>query len=192
MLEDCIAGDRKFGLSYVDPHTTADGRPELGAVGCQTRIESVQRIPDGRSNIVCIGEVRYVLEEYLETDRMYHVARVTHFDDEPSDAADLTDLALRVSQTYAEVVAGNWTSQGARGHAPEDPKSLSMWVADALEIDPAERQHLLALRSTGQRLKRVSDHLESVRDELLSDIGSGLRSRRNGNRQRASTESSES
>ncbi len=191
MLDDCLAGERRFGISYVDPRS-GQTEPRIGQAGCQTVIESVHKIPDGRSNIVCLGEKRYVLEEYVATDRMYHVARIRHFDDEPESPGDLDELADRVYQVFKEVAAGNWATHIHQGDPPDDPKDFSYWAAGGIEIGPAERQALLEMRSTDGRLRAILTHLEEAHDALEAEIGAGLRGRRNGNPHKDAPTSSES
>ena len=58
LLADCRAGDRRFGIAYATPAGAADTDrlPDPGAVGCVALIRSVEPLPDGRSNILAIGE----------------------------------------------------------------------------------------------------------------------------------------
>src|SRR5204863_219446 len=50
LLQDCLAGDRRFGIAYVapDPAPDADPVPNPGDVGCVALIQSNQPLPDGR------------------------------------------------------------------------------------------------------------------------------------------------
>ena len=59
MLADCLAGDRRFGIT---PAGTDDELPEPGTVGCIAEVRVNQELPDGRSNIVVLGGERFVLD----------------------------------------------------------------------------------------------------------------------------------
>ena len=84
MLADCLAGDRRFGIT---PAGAAREAPDPGMVGCTAEVRVNQELPDGRSNIVVLGGDRFVVTELLDEPLPYHVASVEPFDDDPTTAA---------------------------------------------------------------------------------------------------------
>src|SRR2546425_11863127 len=62
LLADCLAADRRFGITYVAPPQAAgaDPQPEIGDPGCIALIRSTERVGDGRSNVPPVGERRGV------------------------------------------------------------------------------------------------------------------------------------
>src|SRR5882762_8235052 len=76
MLTDIRVGNSFFGLSYFDSSTSDKEIPPTGHVGCVAEVTEVQEMPDGRSNVLTIGVIRYRVEEYLESDESYLVGRV--------------------------------------------------------------------------------------------------------------------
>src|SRR5687767_14656633 len=82
LLADVRASNSLFGLSYFVPEMSVADRPPEGHVGCATEVVEVQPLPDGRSNIMTVGVVRYRVEEYVERGDLYLVARVEFFEDE--------------------------------------------------------------------------------------------------------------
>src|SRR5947207_1930307 len=98
LLQDCLAGDRRFGIAYVapDPAPDADPVPNPGDVGCVALIQSNQPLPDGRSNVLTVGERRFVLRDWISSTRPYRVAEIEEFDDDPSEATEVTTLAADV------------------------------------------------------------------------------------------------
>src|ERR1700704_1098895 len=82
MLQDIQAGDSLFGLSYFDASSSPQGMPPVGSVGCVARVTDSQAFPDGRSNILTVGLIRYRIEEYVERGDPYLVVRITYFEDE--------------------------------------------------------------------------------------------------------------
>ncbi len=133
LLVDCQDGDRRFGIAYVAPDRApaADPAPSAGDVGCVALIRSIQPLPDGRSNILAVGERRFVLRRWVEREppRPYQVAEVEEFDDEPVEPAEAAALAADV---------------------------LSFQVAAALELDAAAKRALQASRSTTLRLRQLA------------------------------------
>src|SRR2546423_12462080 len=68
MLSDVRAGNNLFGVSYYDASTSEHERPMPGHIGCVAEVTETQTMPDGRSNILTVGIIRYRLEEYVERD----------------------------------------------------------------------------------------------------------------------------
>ena len=85
MLADCLAADRRFGIT---PPGTEHEAPERGVVGCTAEVRVNQELPDGRSNIVVLGGERFVVAGLLDEPLPYHVATVQTFDDDPGTLPD--------------------------------------------------------------------------------------------------------
>src|SRR3989442_5881121 len=63
LLADCLAADRRFGITYVAPPQAAgaDPQPEIGDPGCIALIRSTERLADRRSDSLTAGERRVLL-----------------------------------------------------------------------------------------------------------------------------------
>src|SRR5438105_3910329 len=101
LLQDCLAGDRRFGIAYVapDPAPDADPVPNPGDVGCVALIQSNQPLPDGRSNVLTVGERRFVLRDWISSTRALGV--LTEREDEEIELA--TDPQLLSFQVAASL-----------------------------------------------------------------------------------------
>jgi len=160
LLADVRVSNNLFGLSYFDQSTGADERPSVGSVGCATEVVEVQPLPDGRSNILTVGVVRYRVEGYVERGDLYLVARVEFFeDDEAGDAQLLEKRAAEVTEMFMRIARAMRSINDERGALPElpqdDPERLSFLVAAVVEMDAEAKQQLLELRSTSERLRRL-------------------------------------
>src|SRR3989440_10473921 len=95
LLADCLAADRRYGIAYVpaEHELGSEPLPRPGDVGCVALIQNTQGLPDGRSNILTVGERRFVLIDWVGSDRPYRLARVEEFDDEPVEASAAVTLA---------------------------------------------------------------------------------------------------
>lgn len=163
LLADCKDGDRRFGIAYVapDPSPGADPVPKPGDVGCVALIRSIQPLPDGRANLLTVGEHRFVLRRWIERDppRPYRVAEVDEFDDEPVDPAELTPLAADVRAGFARLARalGVLTErEDEPAELAQDPQALSFQVAASLELDADAKRALQATRSTTLRLRQLA------------------------------------
>ena len=54
--------------------------PPAGHIGCVAEVTETQALPDGRSNVLAVGVVRYRVEEYVERGDSYLVVRASYFD----------------------------------------------------------------------------------------------------------------
>ncbi|HEY0080472.1 MAG TPA: LON peptidase substrate-binding domain-containing protein [Pyrinomonadaceae bacterium] len=167
MLKDVRAGRNLFGVSYFDAEKGGMlEHPPVGHVGCATEVVEVQPTPDGRSNILTLGLIRYRVEAYVETDEPYLVARVEFFEDEAEDEALLQARAEAVLELFMRIARAVRTINDERASLPEIPEAgperLSFLVAAAMEMEPEVKQELLELRRSSERLMRVETLLMQV------------------------------
>jgi ATP-dependent Lon protease len=164
MLSDVRAGNNLFGVSYFDASTSEKDAPPAGHVGCVAEVTEMQTMPDGRSNILTVGIIRYRIEEYVERDDPYLLARVSYFEDEEEDATLLSESARNVAEIFTRIARAVRTINDERANLPDisdtEPQRLSFLVAAAMEVDTEVKQDLLELRSTAERLQRLRDMLE--------------------------------
>src|SRR3712207_3175982 len=96
MLGDCLAGDRRFGIT---PAGSEDRMPDPGTVGCIAEIRVNQELPDGRSNVIVYGGERFVLTRPVTDPAPYFVAMVQTFEEEPGTEPQ-DDSAARVRELF--------------------------------------------------------------------------------------------
>jgi len=161
LLHDCLAGDRRFGIAYAAPDGApgADPVPSPGDVGCVALIRSSERLPDGRSNILTVGERRFVLCRWIAGPQPYRTAEVEEFDDDPADAAEAGALAADVRDGFGRLARalGVLTERADEDVALSgDPTLLSFQVAAALELNADAKRALQASRSTSARLRQLA------------------------------------
>lgn len=166
MLADIRAGDNLFGLSYFDAAASGKEIPPAGHIGCVAEVNESQALPDGRSNILSVGVIRYRAESYVERGDPYLVVRPDFFEDDPDVAASLVTSARDVAAMFMRVANSIRVINDERGNLPDitdtEPQKLSFLVGAALEIEIETKQELLELRSTSERLNRLRDVLARV------------------------------
>lgn len=163
MLNDIRVSKNLFGVSYFDASTSPQEVPPAGHIGCVAEVSETQTLPDGRSNILTVGVIRYRIEEYLERGDPYLVARVTFFEDEEDDNELLRSSSREVAETFTRIARAVRTINDERASLPDitdtEPQQLSFLVAAAMEVDTDLKQELLEMRSTSERLRRLRDLL---------------------------------
>jgi Lon protease-like protein len=166
MLADIRAGDNLFGLSYFDSSASDKEIPPAGHVGCVGEVTETQALPDGRSNILTVGVIRYRVSAYVDHGDPYLVARVDYFEDDDENEGQLTEISRDVAGMFMRVARAVRVLNDERGNLPDisdtEPQKLSFLVAAAMEIELETKQELLELRSTYERLRRLRDMLKRV------------------------------
>lgn len=159
MLSDIRIANNLFGLAYFDPTTSENDVPPAGYVGCVAEVTETQTFPDGRSNILTLGLIRYRIDSYVERGDPYLVAQVTYFEDDEEDGTLLTGTAKEVAETFTRIAQAVRTINDERATLPDisdtEPQRLSFLVAAAMEIEADVKQELLELLSTSERLERL-------------------------------------
>src|SRR3954454_6020469 len=127
MLKD-VEGDRRlFGVSYFEPQSSLLEKPPPGSVGCVAEIRETETLPDGRSNILTLGIIRYRLIDYVEAGDPYLVGDLDFFEDEESDET-VEPLADNVFELFERMAKAALKMSGNRGQLPEiqraDPEAL--------------------------------------------------------------------
>lgn len=159
MLTDIGDGNKLFGVSYFDSTTATNDVPPAGHVGCVAEVTQTQVFPDGRSNILTLGVVRYRIESYVERGDPYLVAKLSYFEDEEEDEATLVGLTKEVAEAFTRIAQAVRTINDERTTLPDisntEPQRLSFLVAAAMEIEAEVKQEMLEMRSTFARLERL-------------------------------------
>ena len=163
MLSDIRAGNSLFGLPYFDASTSERDGPAVGSVGCVAKVTDAQAFADGRSNILTVGVIRFRIEEYVDRGDPYLVARVDYFEDDQEESQAVEETSRQVAEIFTRIARAVRTINDERPNLPNiadtEPQRLSFLVAAAMEVDTEVKQELLELRSTSERLRRLSDIL---------------------------------
>ncbi len=166
MVADALASDRLIGMVLLRPgwEPEYDGRPAVYPVGCSGVITHVERLADGRFNIVLRGLDRFrILDE--DQTRAYRRAEVETLREpavELRDRPPLRALRQRLEALIApSMERGGSDVRTAPGMPDED---LVNTLSQYLELDPIERQALLEIDGV---LRRAEALIELVEMKLL-------------------------
>ena len=163
MLKDVALEKNMFGVSYFNPTEEFVEKPATGSIGCVAEIREVQAMPDGRSNVITVGVIRYHLIDYINDGAPYLVGDVEFFEDEEEDENTLNPLADEVFALFRRVALAAHKLSGERGAFPDvqqtEPQALSFLVMAAFNLEPDLKYQLLETRSTIERLERLKEIL---------------------------------
>jgi Lon protease-like protein len=170
MIKDVEQDRHFFGVSFFDPETSATDKPAIGTIGCVAEVRDVQTLPDGRSNILTIGVVRYRLLDYVEAGEDYLIGDLDFFEDQPHDSATLQPLTDEVYELFERVAKAAFKISGSRGTFPEipraEPEKLSFLITAAFNLDIEMKSAMLEITSTEERLEKIHDMLTQAVDKM--------------------------
>jgi uncharacterized protein len=187
MLDDCMSGDRQFGVVCRMDHVPELEIP-LGTVGCIAQIETAQHLPDGRSNILVSGLERFTLERFVADPAPYHVGEVATITDVAEPITLLDPLAHELRRIFDRVGRSARTIADDTSPLPElpdDPAQMSFAVSQFIDLELATKQRLLSSRSPSERLRQLAELLGSVVDNVEARAKVHLRALGNGHGQQA-------
>jgi Lon protease-like protein len=144
LIEECIDGERPFGLILAKDDDQAD-------IGTLAVVHEVtRRFPDGRLNIAIEGTSRFRIVEQT-SGRAFATARVEVLPPATDDATQEEIEALLAA--FAEL------AEAAEAEAPTvstEDEDLSFRVAALVELENGPRQELLELPSERERTQYLT------------------------------------
>ena len=168
MLEDCLATDRRFGVIAIRFGRAERGGADVYRVGTVAEVLRVERLDDGRSNIVTRGAERFRIKQLLR-DRAYMRAEVELLDEEPA-AAGLAHLVAAVRHHLEVYLEDIGAGRELAGKLPANPAALAWLAACAAELQLSEQQQLLEIDSLAERL-RITLRLLRREHSLMRRLG---------------------
>ncbi|HLI26663.1 MAG TPA: LON peptidase substrate-binding domain-containing protein [Chloroflexota bacterium] len=152
LMARCLERGEQFGVVLIREGFEVGEPAEPYAVGTEALLHRVERLPEGRFNLVVVGGRRFRCVEHLQ-ERPYRVARVAWLpEDEAADAA----LAAEVRAAAHEYIDAAYAlaQQPRRAiHLADDPRVMSYQVGALLQIAAQERQALLEESRLAARLR---------------------------------------
>jgi len=165
MINTVLETDGKFGVLLWNPTL-----PGSVNIGCVTQISEVVRLKDGRMNIMTVGLQRFRIVEVVK-QVPYMVGKVEWLEDSAPDEVAVS-MSFMVDKSLRDVVelANKLTPKEnlMPQDLPRDPIPLSYWVASLFFNSSTDRQELLELCNTGERLRKELALLDSLKAELAA------------------------
>jgi len=161
MIAMCMEEHRPFGVVLIRRGAEALGPlAEPHTVGCTAMIANVQRLDQGKLNIVAIGQERFRILSLDSRAFPYLLGSVQLF---PIDISNPPELARRGNRLRRQVVRLMQTQLRAAGDTldlsqlPENPVELAYLAASVLQINAEQKQQLLQIVRAEDMIERVQD-----------------------------------
>jgi ATP-dependent Lon protease len=171
MVHACIESDEVFGLVLLRGSGEEETAELIHRVGVVARIVQVERLEDGRMNILTEGESRFQIRRFTQ-QTPYWKGSVDLFDDEEAGVPDAS-LHEGVRELYRKVF-----DLGSRLNAdqvselilPDSAADLSFMISYVLDIPAEAKQELLEMTSAARRLHALVAHLDDTVRKLEQQI----------------------
>ena len=150
---------REFGVVAIDRGEEVLPTPRDGLassevvvheIGCVAQLRQVTEHPDGKFDIVTVGQRRFRITGFVTSPHPYPVVGVEFLPEPPpGEQADaLAPRVLAAFREYLDVLRG-----GPADQLPDDPTVLSHLVAATSALTVADRQALLSAPDPAARLR---------------------------------------
>jgi ATP-dependent Lon protease len=173
MVQDCLATHGAMVVAQTIGGEDEHGRPRIAPIAGGGIVLEHEKLPDGRSNIVLLGQARLKLEELApDPCRPYRVARATILEDLPVSVPGHDRMAL--------VAAASMFASEVKKHDPhftfKMPSKLdAAHVADTcafqLVVDADARQAILAELDPRVRVEMVLSQLALQHGAMMRTDG---------------------
>lgn len=166
MINACIENEMPFGVILIREGREVGEPASPHDVGCVARILGVERLEDGRMNLLAVCEQRFRVLDYMEADMPYLIGRVEELDDQPvqSDVSTLISALSELFVRYLSLLAARAQVPMPEVDLPDDPQTLAFCVASVAMLQPLDKQQLLEMTDTRARLQ---DELRLLREQVI-------------------------
>ena len=162
MMRDSLDSGTSFGVVAIRDGKEVGGEAVPRGVGTLARIVHVERLPDGRINLLITGASRFRVGRRVD-GKAYARAEVEYLEEQSEGVPDHLVASLQTTfKSYLRTLR-----QVTRGYTdlpdlPSEPEALSYLVATTVETSIDARQQLL--ESAGSR-DRIELELKILRRE---------------------------
>ena len=163
MVTEALSGDRVIGMTLLKSAAEADeSRPSVYDIGCSGVITHVERLADGRFNLILRGveKFRILGEDDPVPGQLYRMAHVAGVDETVQDgerdalAVERKRLETRLAPLFERARAESFLPQTM----PD--ADLVNALAQYLEFEPVERQALLEQSGPLARCRAMMELLD--------------------------------
>ena len=151
MMRLCLGEEREFGVVLQRPQGIA-------ATGCSALVtELLKEYPDGRMDILALGQTRFHVENVLE-EKAYYEGVVTFLTE--GDESGALPLPQRLLAVYSELHQMIF-NQPPPPLEPDEVLSLAYTMAGELPLDLDFKQALLELNTEHARREALLERIEA-------------------------------
>lgn len=163
MVRECLEFEKPFGIVLIRHGQEVGGPADPYMVGTMVRVTSVIELESGAMDIRVKGEQRFRIRR-IDESKSYMVGLVEPLVEVETPDSPRTDaLVMRCREDFQAWIRQMITKQGFNVQIkfPEDVTALSFAIANLLPIENLEKQRLLELTDTLERISGLIGLLET-------------------------------
>jgi len=167
MLRHCDEQGTSFGVVAIREGVEVGGGAVSYDVGTLAQIRRLERLEDGRANLLVTGASRFRVLRRV-TGHPFPAGEVEYLEDAPGEPEAMERLGTEVResfQRYAATLQQMASQQPSVDELPDDPELLGYLAAAALQVEVPHKQRLLEADSAEERLRMCMSLLR--REEAL-------------------------
>jgi uncharacterized protein len=179
LTDDCLAGDREFGVVLIARGSEVGGVDQRFGVGTVAHIEAASRFDDGRWALLATGTRRIAVTEWLP-DAPYPVAAVDDLAEESvagdDERFERARTAVRRVRTLASELGsaapvsdlGGGGAGGPGGEGVEGEAERDVWrLCSLAPLTALDGQRLLETADPGERLTLLGELCDALAGDLF-------------------------
>jgi Lon protease-like protein len=159
MIQNCLDKDQVFGVVLIRRGVEAMGPlAEPHPIGTSAKITEVQRLNDGRMNIVASGQERFRILSLDKEALPYLIGQVAPYPlrmEDPTLLASLGDRLRYWVRRYLRLLEQAGNTQLDLNQIPPDPVSLAYMAAALVQIPTQQKQQLLSISESDALLEQM-------------------------------------
>lgn len=173
MIQFCLDNQRTFGIVLIKPGQEVGEQAELYPVGTSVKIIEVDRLADGRMNLIICGQYRLKIIK-IRRNLPYLVGQVRTLKIDDVETHEhhkiLIAKASRLYRTYESLLSKLVPEWSHAENVPTTAPHLSYQIATRLQIPLPDKQQLLETLSKNQLLPREIELLERGTEKLRATL----------------------
>ena len=153
LLADEPADGPIFGIVALRRGSEVGDLGDVHPVGTTARVTDLDAHPDGRFDLIAVGEDRFAVDTLDTTAQPYLTAEVRYLPEPEEDVAqDAVREAQRLWLAHVTALVQLTGGDAPTPEPPADPRQLSYAIAQLPSLNLADRQALLGCHDTTERL----------------------------------------
>jgi Lon protease-like protein len=175
LTEDCLRGNREFGVVLIERGSEVGGGDSRFGVGTVARIVEAAKFPDGRWALITIGDRRVRIRTWLPDDP-YPVALVEELLDRPGDDPDavlLSNAEKAVRRALALQAELDEPAAPATIELDADPERAAWELASYAPLGPADKQEILEAPTWQERLSMLAEQATVAAEMFAYRLSAG-------------------
>lgn len=152
LVQVCLQSNRSFGVALIRSGSEALGPlPEPFSIGCMARIVDLQRLDDGRMNLMLVGKERFRILSLDRDSAPYLVGKAEFY---PMVSGNLKRLRKETAhlrpriERYVQQLIRLSDLHKDPDPLPDDPEMIAYLAAILLQVPLNEKQTFLEAEST--------------------------------------------